>query len=582
MTTNNETSEENTTVTTESIVTNITDATSQSIFNQKSITIVESSNELEKLDKWDLRSVYVNNDGKYDYSVSKSLWVKDETYNTYDFKSAQPIQYYFDQLNDWNDAIELAQLNMFIKGYSPKMIFPSGVIKIKRPIWGAAALGMYLNEKYPDLGIYNSTNNTFLAYPPLIIEGQGRDATTIEFAGGKGRGTPDDLTWVNYGAIHTAPYDVLEQCSGNAKIFYHQGYWTRVNLKGFTLYGYNSDTNGDRPNCHGIVLFRGNRAFVSDVVINCFNGAGLLCDGYYDSFLEKFEIFQCGRMSPVYGEYKTKKLTTLDYQTYAPLHVMKSDIGDGWDNCNFLRFLNFHIEDNYNAVADIIVTGDSSPIWIENIHFECDSSDGIGQLGTKTVIALGEYGVSRFAQDGIENYVYGSEKFTGNGGGYVYWSRGAGYVPAYADGIVLGQYTQLNIDNLEFPNALSVSINGGNASALLKANKCSFGSINNSANASQIQLTDCNISSYKQSYGLCPVMNNVNVSGPIEINNSLSTLENMIVLNNVTCEYATGTIQYGNVNLVSTSSTTGTTLFISDGSNNIYDNYIVNTLGELK
>lgn len=73
-------------------------------------------------------------------------------FQEYDFKVAQPIQYYYNKLGNWDDAIEQAQLNIFTKGYSPKLILPVGEILIKRPIWGGASLGMYLNEKYPDLG----------------------------------------------------------------------------------------------------------------------------------------------------------------------------------------------------------------------------------------------------------------------------------------------------------------------------------------------------------------------------------------------------------------------------------------------
>lgn len=548
-----------------------------SIYSNKSSVKSINIDELDSEEKLIGKTVYVIGYGSYVYNGER--WVRDSTFHEYDFKTAQPLQYYYEKIGNWDDAIEMAQLNMFTKGYSPRMIFPNGEVIIKRPIYGCAALGMYLHQKYPNLGIYNSVNNTFLAYPPLIIEGQGRDATTITFAGGKGRGVPDDLTWINYGAIHTAPYDVLEQCSGKATKFYHENYWTRSNLSGFTLYGYNKDTNGDRPNCHGIVLFRGNRGFINDVVVNSFNGSGLVCDGYYDSFFEKFEIFQCGRMSPIYGEYKTKDLTTIDYQTYAPLHIMNSNIGDGWDNCNFLRFLNFHIEDCHDAVADIIVTGRSSPIWIENMHFESDNEAGIANLNTKAVIAIGSYGVTRFAQDGISNYVYGSEEFTGNGGGYVYWNGGSGYSWTYGVGVIIGQYSQLSLDNLDFPNGLNINLYGINAPAAFKATKCVLGDINNLANAAQIVMTDCKAVNYTQNYGVPPIMQNVILSGSLKIENTISNPREMLILDSVNCDYAAGTVDWGRVDLVSTSQTTGTTLFVYNGKCDIHDNYVVSNLG---
>lgn len=504
---------------------------------------------------------------------------KKTNFNEYDFKVAQPIQYYYDILGDWNDAIEQAQLNIFTKGYSPKLILPAGEVLIKRPIWGGASLGMYLHEKYPDLGIYNATTNTFKMTPDLVIEGQGRGLTTITFAGSKGTADPHDLTWVNYGAINTTPYKPLEQCSGKATVFYHTNWWTRVNLKGFTIQGVNTEANGIRPPVHGITLFRGHRGFIDDVMVVGFTGAGILCDGYYDSFFKEFEIFQSGRMSPVYAEYLDKGLTTLDYQTYAPLHIMNSDIGDGWDNCNFLRFLNFHIEDCFHSVTDVIVSGKSSPIWLENMHFECDNTEGTGKLGNKIFLAIGSYGVSRFSQDGVDGYVYGSEKFTGTGGGYVYWTGGSGYEWNYGEGITMGDYSQLNITNLVFPSGLNVKIDGGNAPSKLVALNCNFGDVKNNANAAQIELDGCSISSYTQTYGLCPVMQNTVVAGAISIQNSISNISQRLVLNNVVCSYATVTVDFGSVLLNTTSTDTPTTLYIARGESEMIDNYVLNTLG---
>lgn len=551
---------------------------SQADENKKFVTTVNSYSDLSSLKTVDGRVAIVKGDGSYYYSDSQKLWLKDENYNLYDFKIAQPIQYYYDILGDWNDAIEQAQLNIFTKGYSPKMILPAGEVLIKRPIWGGASLGMYLHEKYPDLGIYNATTNTFKMTPDLVIEGQGRGLTTITFAGSKGTADPHDLTWVNYGAINTTPYKPLEQCSGKATVFYHTNWWTRVNLKGFTIQGVNVEANGIRPPVHGITLFRGHRGFIDDVMIVGFTGAGLLCDGYYDSFFKEFEIFQSGRMSPVYGEYLDKGLTTLDYQTYAPLHIMNSAIGDGWDNCNFLRFLNFHIEDCFHAVADIIISGKSAPIWIENTHFECDNTEGTGKLGNKTVLALGSYGVSRFSQDGVEGYVYGSEKFTGNGSGQAYWSGGSGYSWNYDVGLLIGQYSQLNIDNSEL--TLNVKCDGNNASAQFKANKCVFGNITSFANASQIVISDSTISSYSQDYGLCPKMNNVHVVYGFDIKNNISDMSNMLVLDNVSVDHATGTVNYAKVDIVSRSSTEGTTLYAYNGNFQVIDNYVINNLGK--
>jgi len=287
MTTNNETSEENTTVTTESIVTNITDATSQSIFNQKSITIVESSNELEKLDKWDLRSVYVNNDGKYDYSVSKSLWVKDETYSTYDFKSAQPIQYYFDQLENWDDAIFQAQLNIYLKGYSTRLIFPTGTINISKPILGGCALALkiheYLVSNKVETDFYDSVANTFKKY----VWGQefiGTRSCTINWTGST-IGT--DVKWRDWAIFHIGCPPTHMDWMRNESI--SPVCDDHVKFENIHIFG-----NG--AFIHGIFVQRQSFVKISFCqVLSCL-GSGVFIDRTYDSAFEKLTVLHCGRM----------------------------------------------------------------------------------------------------------------------------------------------------------------------------------------------------------------------------------------------------------------------------------------------
>ncbi|MDH2019168.1 hypothetical protein N5J44_10370 [Acinetobacter ursingii] len=556
------------------------DTWSRDFITDRQVVTVNNVAELQTLQKWDGRTAYIENIGNFKWSTSKNIWVKDEPYNVYDFKTEQPLQYYYNLSGSWDDAIHQAQLNMYTKGYSYTMLLPRGDITINKPIFGCAALGMYMHSLYPELKIYDEQTNTFKLNPPLVIKGHGRDSSKIIFAGGKGRGTPDDKTFLNYGAIHTAPFDVLGQCSGSATKFYHQNAWTRLKLDGFTLWGYNPETNGDRPNAHGIVAFRGNRAFITDVSVECFNGAGMLFDGFYDSFCKDFEIFQCGRMSPKYGEYLTKNLTDIKYQTYAPLHIMRSSIGDGWDNCNFLRFNGFHIEDCYNAVADIIISGDSSPIWIDDVHIESENGEGISKLEKKALIGIGGYGVSRFAQDGVDNYNYGSEEFTGNGGGYAIWRGGACYSWTYGQGILMKSYTQLSINNFSVPNYVNVSINAGNTSAKFEAVNSRFGNIINNGNDAQISLTDCDISSYSQNYGKCPKMINVKINGELNIDNNLSSPNEPLILNKVTCTKATGIVNFGNVDLF-ISGNEPSNLYVYVGTYNVFENYIQNNLGAI-
>lgn len=546
---------------------------------ENTATVIPKLSALTELITWQNRNVYVRGDGQYYYDANTDAWIKDQTLNVYDFNTQQYVEYYYKQLGNWSDAIELAQLNIYTKGYSEKLVFPATQVNITRPIYGGAALGLYLHQKHPELGIYNQVDNTFIKNPVLTIRGQGRNNTTINF---DGITSQDDLTWGAYGVIHTAPLDVEQQCNGKASFFYHTNCWTKVDLKGFTLSAVNTKNGVSRPCLHGLILFRGNGSTVRDVVAEGLNGSGLLTDGFYDSWFENFTIFQCGRTSPVYNEDIVTGYTDIEYQTYAPLHIMRSEIGDKWDNCNFLRFNNFHIEDAHWAPADIIISGNSSPIWFDNAHLEADAASSTAKLGKKYLLALGLYGVSRLGQDTAPNYVFGSEKFKGNGGGYLYWSGGSCYSETYGNGIIQSSYTSLNIDGFAIPNNIpKLTINASNDSAEAYINNSSIGDIYNIANASRVTLTNSKIASYTQDYGVCPIMKNVYCTGAIKIGASITRIDVPLILDNVNCDYATGTVDYGDIDLIARSSSVGTTLFSINGISRIHDNYVLTNLGAI-
>ncbi|MDM1814960.1 phage head-binding domain-containing protein [Serratia ureilytica] len=409
------------------------------------------------------------------------------------FKTEQHIQFYYDKIGNWDDAIFAAQVNVYTKGYSPKLILPSGTITLNRPILGGVALGDKIHSTYPALNFYNSATGQYAATWPLIIHGvfnKQRDATTgmpsgtqIKFSGSASRA---DVSWRDYGVIHCAPTEVAQIRQTAPVLKFWPGY---ADLRDFNIWGVNKDASR-HPNVHGIVIHNGTQVNIRNVTVYQVYGSGVLFDWSWDSIVENCKFVQCGRMSPTWGAWQAAGNTGYDYQTYAAMHVLRSR---STDNSNFIRFKNNHIEDCYYGAADMIVSGNSSPIWLEDCHFECDAGDGVGAAGKKLAIGLGNFGVTYFTQDSDPSYDYTNRPDTGTGG-YLVWRGGGMYTPNYGTGQVGGmlfmtRYSGAILNDVGLPNAGDVWVRGGNAEPYFHASNSFIGNIQvTGGNSNQIPL----------------------------------------------------------------------------------------------
>lgn len=409
------------------------------------------------------------------------------------FKTEQHIQFYYDKIGNWDDAIFAAQVNVYKKGYSPKLILPAGTITLTRPILGGVALGDKIHSTYPALNFYNPATGQYAATWPLMIHGvfnKQRDATTgmpsgtqIKFSGASSR---TDVTWRNYGVIHCAPTEVAQIRQTAPILKFWPGY---ADLRDFNIWGVNQDASR-HPNVHGIVIHNGTQVNIRNVTVYQVYGAGVLFDWSWDSIVENCKFVQCGRMSPTWGVWQTAGNTGYDYQTYAALHVLRSR---STDNSNFIRFKNVHVEDGYYGAADMIVSGNSSPVWVEDCHFECDAADGVGLAGKKLAVGLGNFGVRYFTQDSDPSYDYTNRPDTGSGG-YLVWRGGGMYTPNYGTGRVGGmlfmtRYSGAILNDVGLPNAGDIWVRGGNAEPYCHVSNSFIGNIQvTGGNSNQIPL----------------------------------------------------------------------------------------------
>lgn len=470
------------------------------------------------------------------------------------FKSEQHVQFYYDILGDWDEAIFLAQLNVYLRGFSPKLVLPSGVIELKRPILGGSALGDYIHSRYPDLGFYNG-DGTYKATWPLHVVGvykKHQDGAADPYNGTqivfRGCDTQSDATWQNYGVLHAAPENISEmRGSGPVKIW--QG---TLIVKDVNIRVLNKDESR-LGRVHGMVSFWGAKSQVSGIMIYQAYGAGLLTDYMFDAVHSDVTIIQCGRMSPLMADYISAGNVGIKYQTYAPLHVLYSPTGT--DNSNFLRFENFHFEDNYHAVADIIVSGDSSPVHIINSHHETDKASGVPTIGLKKRIACGNVGVRYLGQDSESGFDYTAGPFTARGG-FVHADGVNGYSYGYDDIYYGTRYTGAILNNIVFPNGGSLTIIGGNESSYVIANNCIFSDVTLSGgnnNFCPLKMSNCKATSITLSYAYGFKMSNVEVSGAITLNNMFSNARGGCYFNNVSAAQFSGIVPYGSGDLTLTS-----------------------------
>ena len=122
---------------------------------------------------------------------------------------------------------------------------------------------------------------------------------------------------------------------------------------------------GNGSVCHGVHLQDAAYSVLENVVIEGFDGAGLLLDKCQDGSFNNVALVDCGRTS---GDPSNNADTG-----YAALHL-RSTIPH--DHCNMLRFRDCQIENN--RVSPYVWIDDSGPIgiWFDRIHAENASAPG--------------------------------------------------------------------------------------------------------------------------------------------------------------------------------------------------------------
>lgn len=474
------------------------------------------------------------------------------------FKNEQHVQYYYNMLGNWDDAIFRAQMNVYLKDYSPKLVFPSAEISLQRPILGGVALGDYIHATYPELQFYNATTGKYKASWPLIIEGVYRKQQDGGTGGLRGtqfifRGCANrtDMTWANYAIIHCGPTE--------------KGQFRRTDsiLKDWPAYLCIRDVNVRAINkdgvpistVHGIYAHYGTQVLIRDVAVYQCYGAGIAVDNTWDSLVDNTKIIQCGRMSPVFGQYITDGNLGYQYQTYAPFHVLRSPTTD---NSNYIRLYDTHLEDNLHSAVDIIVSGNSSPVWLKNLHLEAMTSLGGAAAGNdRSCVALGAFGVSYWGQDTEAGFDY-KNKSGPDSGGYVIWDGGGMYAQTYTHMVRMTRYSAFVGSNLAFPNSGNITVNGGNQSPYVYLDNCNVGDITFSGgngNLTPLKMTNCKAGNISMDYTYGPQMANVD-AGHVTFNNMYSNnAAGPAQFSGCTFASLNGIIQFGSGDVTLTSTT---------------------------
>lgn len=495
------------------------------------------------------------------------------------FKHAQHIQHYYDMLGDWDEAIFQAQLNIYLKGYSPKLIFPSAVITLNRPILGGVALGDYIHARHPELNFYDANTGQYKATWPLILHGVFRkhqdggmneyNGTQLIFSGCSDR---LDRTWQNYGVIHCAPTEIA-QFKQTAPVL--KNWMGFCDIRDINVRSINKD--GSRHGlCHGVVVFNGTQCYVHNVSVFQIYGAGILYDWSWDYMVDNCKFIQCGRMSPTWNEWWSAGNTGYKYQTYAPIHVIRSRSDD---NSNFCRFKNIHVEDNYYAVADIIVSGNSSPVWLEDCHFETDSGTGVASINGKLVAGLGNFGITYFGQDSEPGFDYKNIPDTKTGG-FLLWRGGSMYATGYGTGTVGGllfmtRFSGASLENINVPHSADIWVAGGNAAPYITIQNCSLRDIRISggnSHPSPLRMDNCDCRNITVDFASAIRLSNVRGTGSLTYTNRINTSpSNVTVLDNVSFTYINATLSYAMGTVQLTSTTTPSSLLVTRGNVEIAD-----------
>ena len=151
--------------------------------------------------------------------------------------------------------------------------------------------------------------------------------------------------------------------SGRAAIEYTHDAARKPNYAGCVLQ--NLHLIGNSSVCHGVYLQEVSYPLLENVIIEGFDGAGLLIDKCQDGSFNNVALVDCGRTS---GD-PAKNADT----EYAALHL-SSTIAH--DHCNMLRFRDCQIENN--RVSPYVWINDAGPIgiWFDRIHAENASAAG--------------------------------------------------------------------------------------------------------------------------------------------------------------------------------------------------------------
>ncbi|VEI19801.1 Head binding [Serratia plymuthica] len=505
------------------------------------------------------------------------------TFNNF-FKTCQYVQFYYDEIGNWDDAIFQAQMNIYLKGYSPKLVFPSGIIHLKRPILGAQALGDAIHTARPDLQFYNPVTGRYKSTWPTIIEGTYRkhyNAGTNPNAGTQiylDLNNDANLTYQNYGIIHVGPTEA-EQFNQSAMV--KKAWPGTCVIRNVNLGSYLMTPSQYSGWCHGIVSFNGTQNLVENVQVYNVWGGGILFDWCWDSKITNCLIMRSGRMMDR-TDYSAAETDIIERQLYSAIQVMMSPRGSGTlpsessDNSNFIRIYDCHIEDNYGT-ADIMARGQASPIWIENCHFE---ADGVAPASSrKTAMALSA-GITQFMGDPS----LGWNENAANFGAYVYWYGGSMYANAYSYTARVGRYSELSLENIRFPNINKILVSSGNTPSKLSAVNSVLGDVQlNGGNAKDypLSMTDCSANDITVSYVKGIRLTSCNISS-LTVSNNTATATTPSILNGVIAGYISGIFSFAFGDVWLTSTTTESDYNVTNGTVRENFNSYSNYTGEYK
>lgn len=488
------------------------------------------------------RTAYVQGDGHYIYDGEN--WEKDLTLEVYNFQTDQPVQYYYNKTKDWSSAIFQAQLNVYLKGFSPVLVFPSGWLDINKPIKLSVALGFaihdYLVANNIENDFYNSTTNTFKKTWYHTLVGNAVYGTVFNWVGTT---DPTDKTWRDWALIHNGnrPTD-RDFIKDETK---SPSWQDRTRMSNIQLFG-----NG--MCLHAFYIARQSALAFDNVGAEDFWGAGLFLDRCYDSTFNKLTVIKCGRMIGDTKDYGYKNNLDVSKQLYAPIHISKSS----GDNCNYLRFRDCHTELNLNVVADIIVTGDSSPIWFEKHHYECGQwAGGYGALKLKTVFKTGSDSGIRYFADELESDFDATNPALNQGGGYVYADSVTGTTDGYKYGAILGEYTYFGLTGSKSPNAFpQVLMLANNTSSEFSAVSSNIESVDDqtgNGSTRPLTLTDTTvIGDVSIQYQNGIKATNSSITGTFKVTSAFDTARfdvNNLVVNQLNCTSASR--WYGNIRI---------------------------------